>query len=283
MTPSTFARFALLMLIAFSFATIPQSAQDKFKADCPPPFEDPPNKRDVDKVCPNEGKFVDNDTPEHQAQNRAKNNLCATGVNGVVATDPIRLTVSTFDSLESSLPADLVFGNSANLPKNRDDLKNIATSVDGTDIGEGSYVVFVGFMLEAHPMGKESVSCQNGKIGFVDIHLSLASSKTAEMCKSITAEIIPHFRPQLWPRIYYKEHYEEIKAHPLRITGHLFFDGSHRPCVNGQKGKRDPARRSNWEIHPVYSIDVCSNKTIANCKFDNEAVWKPFAEWIESQ
>src|SRR4030095_8583684 len=58
------------------------------------------------------------------------------------------------------------FGSSANLPEDRDALKNIATSADGVTIGEGSYVVFVGFMLDAHSTSKESVSCQKGTVGF---------------------------------------------------------------------------------------------------------------------
>jgi len=137
--------------------------------------------------------------------------------------------------------------------------------------------------MEAHPTGKESVSCQQGTIGFIDIHIALAGSKTTNTCKSVTAEIIPHFRPKLWPKLYYKEHYEEIKSHPLRIKGHLFFDGSHRPCGDPQMGDRDPLRRSSWEIHPVYSMDVCSNKSLSGCKVDDESVWTAFDEWIAAQ
>ena len=42
--------------------------------------------------------------------------------------------------------AGIDFGGSDNLPADRDALKNIAPNVDGVTIGEGSYVVFVGFM-----------------------------------------------------------------------------------------------------------------------------------------
>jgi hypothetical protein len=35
-------------------------------------------------------------------------------------------------------------------------------------------IVFVGYTLDAHRTGKESVSCQKGTVGFTDIHISLA-------------------------------------------------------------------------------------------------------------
>jgi hypothetical protein len=181
--------------------------------------------------CGNDGTFSDNPTDAHRAQNRAKNRFCAQGTSGTVGTDATLTTVTTFDTLQDKVVENgITFGNSANLPEDRDALKNIATSAAGLSIGEGSYVVFVGFMLDAHRTGKESVSCQNGSVGFVDIHISLARSKNADLCRSVAAEIIPHFRPSTWPRIYYAEHYEEIKRHPLRLKGHLFFDASHHPC-----------------------------------------------------
>lgn len=71
--------------------------------------------------------------------------------------------------------AGIDFGGSNNLPEDHDALKNIATNAEGISIGEGSYVVFVGFMLEAHPTGKESVSCQKSTVGFIDIHITLAT------------------------------------------------------------------------------------------------------------
>jgi len=257
--------------------------QNAFVPDCPPPF---PNAaaRPVDVSCGIEGEFESNGTDEHRAQNRAKNSFCAKGANGTVAADPILTTVTTYDILQDKVIENGIdFGSSANLPQDRNALRNIATNADGVAIGEGSYVVFVGFMLDAHRTGKESVSCQNGTVGFADIHISLARTKNADLCRSIGAEIVPHFRPTTWPRIYYAEHYEEIKRHPLRLKGHLFFDGSHHPCGDPNMTDRDPLRRSDWEIHPVYSIDVCSNTTLANCGATNESVWTAFDEWIVAQ
>jgi hypothetical protein len=278
------ASTVLLASLMIPFGASRIFAQNKFVPDCPPPFEATPHPHRVDRFCSNEGTFTENNTNEHRAQNRAKNSFCAKGSGGTVATDPIPVTVTTFDTLQRKVvEKGIQFGGSGNLPEDRDDLKNIATNADGVPIGEGSYVVFVGFMLEAHPAGKESVSCQKGTVGYADIHIALVGTDTNNVCRSITAEIIPHYRPASWPRIYYADHYDEILEHPLRLKGQLFFDGSHRPCGDPQKGPRDPKRRSSWEIHPVYSIDVCSNTSIGGCKVNDESVWTPFDEWINAQ
>lgn len=264
-----------------SKATEASPLQNAFVPDCPPPFPDA-SPRPVDVSCGNDGSAT---AEAHKAQNRAKNSFCAKGSGGNVGTDPILTTVTTYDILQQKVvDAGIDFGGSNNLPEDRDALKNIATNAEGIPLGEGSYVVFVGFMLEAHPTGKESVSCGKGTVGFIDIHITLARAKNADLCKSIGAEIIPHFRPSSWPRIYYAEHYEEIKRHPLRLKGHLFFDGSHHPCGDPHMNpSRDPLRRSDWEIHPVYSIDVCSNTTLAACAVNDESKWTPFDQWIVAQ
>src|SRR5262249_56066168 len=62
---------------------------------------------------------------------------------------------------------------------------------------------------------------------------------------------------------------------PLRITGQMFFDGSHRPCV-GDEGR--PPRISVWEIHPVYGIDVCKKKSLTACRANVDADWTPLSD-----
>jgi hypothetical protein len=76
----------------------------------------------------------------------------------------------------------------------------------------------------------------------------------------VTAEISPHFRPASWdrfdvnPKTTQAAHGLPLKRVKVRISGQLFFDASHKPCINGEG--RAPRRRSIWEIHPVYAIDV---------------------------
>ena len=59
-----------------------------------------------------------------------------------------------------------------------------------------------------------------------------------------------------------------------RFTGQLFFDASHRPCVNG---KGSPKRSSLWEIHPVYALDICMDSH-NTCRVDHDEDWVSFAE-----
>lgn len=59
---------------------------------------------------------------------------------------------------------------------------------------------------------------------------------------------------------------------PVRVTGQLFFDASHGPCVGGRGSA--PRPRSIWEIHPVYAIDV----------FDTtKNKFVPLGEWAQGR
>jgi len=91
----------------------------------------------------------------------------------------------------------------------------------------------------------------------------------------VTAEIIPHHRPPAWEVNFL----DRLKARPVRVTGHLFYDSVHRPCVGTKRAS--PPRISLWEIHPVYAIDVCSNKTIGGCAGNDESKWVPLHEWFK--
>jgi hypothetical protein len=65
--------------------------------------------------------------------------------------------------------------------------------------------------------------------------------------------------------------------HPVRITGHLFVDASHLPCDGLEPRKGHPRRVSDWEIHPVYDIEVCRNKPLRSCRITNDAKWMSLA------
>ena len=64
---------------------------------------------------------------------------------------------------------------------------------------------------------------------------------------------------------------------PVRVTGPLFFDGSHRPCHGDTRPS--PNRISVWEIHPVYQFEVCKNKSLSSCKVGDDTVWVPLDRW----
>jgi hypothetical protein len=177
-------------------------------------------------------------------------------------------------------------------------------STEGDTIGEGSYVQFVGYILEGHFGGGESVNCGDTKRRNVDIHLALTTEKPTTLdlsnydseCTSITAELTGHRRPVDWEILGrmtksgkgqkliggQAKLADEDLQRPVRLRGQLMFDASHSLCSGGHRTTGNPARRSGWEIHPVYSIDVCNVKTLSLCKFDQESRWTPLDVWLKA-
>jgi hypothetical protein len=82
----------------------------------------------------------------------------------------------------------------------------------------------------------------------------------------VIAEMSPHFRPIDWDTGVLN-----ALKRPVRLTGQLFFDGSHSPCRPGKPA--NPPRASVWEIHPIYAVDVCKNTSLSACPVDDPSVW----------
>jgi hypothetical protein len=244
-----------------------------FNPGCSPPFSDA-QSHDIDAHCPNEGCAKnDND----KAQNKVKNNLCASGT-------PIQISVTSIDNLQAAIDklvqqGNFSYGDKAPKPADRAKLKGLSTvDLNGNPVtlGEGDLVTLEGFVLDAkhddtYVLGSgpegfkgEGVNCNNSLFDWNDIHIALGQTATAEECSSVTAEIIPHFRPPLWDRFDVdpctSPHVNNplpVKGQRVRISGQLFFDGSHSPgpCSEAH-GPNSFPRRSVWEIHPVYAIEI---------------------------
>jgi hypothetical protein len=255
-----------LPALVFFLLTQPLFAQDgqPFQPGCTVPFEDIAMEHDLDQDCGVEGKTT---TAPNALQNRAKNNFCAEGA-------PARVSRWSFVRLQKA--ADDAGVRSGTPPADRSPLRDLYTTSDGNTIGEGSLVRFVGFILDAHHSNVskgEGVNCKRGGRENNDIHIVLAESKNvSDFCTSITAEMSPHFRPEDWDSGVLEE-----LGRPVRLTGNLFFDGSHGPCRPGHPAS--PKRISVWEIHPIYQVDVCKNKSLSGCRFDDESKWIPLNEF----
>ena len=248
------------------------------------PFSHKPQR--IDFLCRNSGchKSAANDK-----QNVMKNNFCAPE-NKITP-----VTLQTFDDLGNASTQEPGIPK-GEPPKSRMKLARIVTLGDGTKLGEGQTVVFVGFVLEArhsnvdkdHPLtqGKgESVQCNLLGCQFNDIHVTLAEDPNeSAMCRTITAEIIPHYRPAAWDLFDSPDYKTFLRTHPVRITGQIFFDGSHVPCINGHAGfnpvtnHNDFERLALWEIHPIYAIDVCVHTDKSQCTVSDQTAWFPFTE-----
>jgi len=265
----TVARLILSLVVLLSGPAI-LSAQPgspfQLPDGCTLPFENGTTGNDIDQQCGPEGDPSQSPAPADRvaAQNRAKNNFCA-------GADVALATLLTFNRLEKAAEASgVAFGDRETLPADRSPLMGLYTTSEGDNLGEGSVVVFVGFLVKAKTEpGGESVNCGVTGAETNDFHIELSSSRQpSSRCNVVVAEMSPHFRPEGW----------NVKAlnklrKPVRVTGQLFFDASHKACKNGQPLPQQPVRNSLWEIHPVYGFDVCANSSLSACRFDDDAVW----------
>ena len=271
-----FSVFKLLLALAvLSHVGIAQTA---FTPGCSLPFHGTAGLS-IDKTCGMFGSAAEA-TPEG-LQNKAKNNFCALAP---VAT----VTPSILLSLQQASKAKVSFGSHALLPKDRSTLEK-GFAVGGKTYHEGQRVQMAAFFIETHPAdlsSGESVNCdtKNDALGN-DVHMALGTAYGADECTSVTAELSPHFRPAEWEIIAdikaknKTTHPAAITQFPIRVTGQLLFDASHKLCASGKEVAGNPARQSGWEIHPVYQVDVCSRKTLSECEADNAAVWIPIKDW----
>jgi hypothetical protein len=206
-------------------------------------------------------------------QDRAKNNFCASGT-------PVAITQATFAELQNAVDQRSVsYGSPNTLPADRSILRNFYTRESGEKLGEGTLVRFAAFVRKAHYSNVakgEAVSCHSRGADNNDINVSLGQTPDDDACNSITAEISPHFRPSAWNEFIAMN----IRNNPVRVTGPLFFDASHRPCSTG--GRANPQRLSVWEIHPVYALEVCRNSTLAECPAGDDSNWTPLDQWYRA-
>lgn len=268
------ARLAVVpaLFVGFLASAASVQAADQFQSPCTLPFAAIAEEREIDGTC---GSAGDAASGPHAAQNRAKNNFCATGL-------PIPVAYTTFKALQRAVDkaTNIPYGSANKLPPDRDALKNLVKLPNGTLIGEGTIVQYVAFI--SHPRNSnvtkgESVNCKASGADNNDIHFDLLRRPNdgEPACRSITAEISPHYRPDAWqvPKL------RRLRDHPVRITGPLFFDAAHRPC-QGDTDTVNPKRISVWEIHPVYAIDICRGQTLAVCRAANPTPWVPLDRWF---
>ncbi|MGA2135723.1 MAG: hypothetical protein ABSH50_25810 [Bryobacteraceae bacterium] len=278
-----FARsFALVSaLLAAATGARPQTV---FPDHCPSgstlPFANIQVSQSIDQSCP----ALTGD-PEaaarSQTQDQAKNNFCAD------AAHPVTYTPQMFVDLQAKAVTNGIPSGQGQEPATRDGPRAL---------GEGTVVRLKAYLIEAHyaDLGDgESVNCYKPSTAENDIHVALGVAPDTKECASISAEISPHYRPAAWSDIGLFEtltgkkyvvdpqRSSRLQQHPYRVTGQLFYDASHKPCPCGASNcDGDPSRASNWEIHPVYKIEVC--KAGASCDEGDDSAWMPFDVWWSS-
>ncbi len=225
--------------------------------------------RPLDSTCPRTGAG----SPKSKAQNKAKNNFCA-------SNDPVEITIAKLRTLDSRTQtalraAHIPFGHPTTIPPDRTRLEQ-GFAVGNMTYKEGMAVFIRAFVLEGHYSnvgGGEAVNCNVSKQLNNDIHIALVQAAGTTECRSVTAEISPHLRPTTWA-----DFPDYAFTHPVMFVGQLFYDASHTPSCT-----EHPFRSSSWEIHPVYSIFVCKNATLASCPPNpsDTSKWTAFDKWVE--
>ena len=225
------------------------AAAAAFHSSCSLPFRGSVNPA-IDNECSIDGGSSD---PAKQLESESKNDFCAE------TSSPEVFDHQQLVDLQTTATA-------AKLKKSLPDRKVLE------DMGEGKYVSYIAFVKDAHysDVSKgEAVNCNIPGNDTNDIHIVLVQNPGDDECTSTTAEMSPHFRPATWT----PDNIMKASAgHPIRVEGHLFYDGSHSPCT--ATSRPNPKRASLWEVHPVYSFEVCSQNTIAECQARN-AEWTP--------
>src|ERR1700738_888654 len=178
--------FAILLLSASGYA----KKVKLWKCGKPLPLQLKPftNKpRRIDFLCGNTGC---DKGPANDKQNAMKNNFCAPVKKITLVTLKTFSDLGDASTIEPSIPK-------GEPPLNRAKLADILTLANGTKLGEGKTVTFVGFVLDARhsnvdkddPLTKgngESVQCNLLGCAYNDIHITLAEdpNETA-LCRTV--------------------------------------------------------------------------------------------------
>lgn len=248
-----------------------------FNPGCTLPFDDIKEKHPIiDDSCTIDGAKRSGGAlaDAKLAENHVKNDFCVAGT-------PVDISYNNLLQLEEERENI----HDAELPDaaaRKAQLADVIT-VNGRTIGEGTLVRLVIDVIEAHysdtkrhPSQKsfgESVNCYRPSDEENDIHIVLGERTNADECKSVTAEMSPHFRPAQWT----PANVNSVGEHPVRVTGQLFYDSSHTICEPGKRTA--PKRASLWEIHPVYQFEVCRLTDIHTCKSAAETDWQPLDQF----
>jgi hypothetical protein len=255
-----------------------------FDPGCPLPFGAIKKHHPIDDTCPRRGDVPDPPSDAqaaaHALQNEAKNNFCQTGT-------PALVTFNSFKQLQKKLDQKVTAAKTwtrETLPPDRSVLKDIHKTSDGVLLGEGNVVKLSAWLMKRRQGSEESCNCQGSTKESTDIHVVLIDNSNRDdtpECKSVTAEISPHFEPENWD----SHALLLAEAHPFRFTGQLMYDAAHRPCSGNplKPAASAPKRISSWEIHPVYAIDVCKRKSLQNCKANDSSAWIPLDEWKDPE
>src|SRR5262249_26310915 len=126
---------------------------------------------------------------------------------------------------------------------------------------EGTMVEVRAYILAVKPEPAESCNCElAGRIN-TDVHISLvADAEEGDEDNSITAEITPRLRHSGHPDWTYAK-LNDLEGEYVKVVGQLMLDTKHIPQATklpGERPHRKLRRATNWEVHPVTALWVCT-------------------------
>ena len=155
------------------------------------------------------------------------------------------------------------------------------TGQDRTNLkpNEGKAVRVMGFLLVVKAEGGESCNCGLTRRAQTDVHLALGEDAEDLEEDSITAEITPRVRQHQNhdPKWQFKN-VNDIEGEFVRVTGPLMLDTKHIPQAHrlpGERPNKGLKRATNWEVHPIFKLEVCVSSVPA-CKANKPNAWQDF-------
>lgn len=149
---------------------------------------------------------------------------------------------------------------------------------------EGTKIMVKGFLQKAKAEGAESCNCGLTRRVDTDIHLVIVSKmpdvedpEAMDLSEqnSVTAEITPRVRKLGHPNWVYKN-VNDLEGSYIRMKGWLMLDTKHIPQehrLSHERSNHGLKRATNWEIHPVTALQVCT-KSKSAC--DHGTGWVAF-------
>ena len=136
-------------------------------------------------------------------------------------------------------------------------------------LGEGVPVTVLAFVQSVRRGAAESCNCGLRDARFTDVTLVLTDNADDQEMTSVTAEVTPRIRLGGHPEFVFSQ-LKPLEGGLVRITGWLMFDDQHFT-------DHQLRRATNWEIHPITQIEVCTG-SVEGCR---EGVgWKTLKDYV---